>query len=170
MRRLVGCVCFVLLLVVPVSFEYTGQRQVFNLYQKDQEKKFEERLVSHPQREDIVLYHAMGNIFHRTFDEPFESIVFVTWRGTVAVYTNQLVSKVGAPVEVIRMDLRPTGEDLTDVILVVHNHFGYPFFSSQGKQNDMKYYAYLKRNGFNGVFALWDTALNKMVRRLPPKK
>lgn len=157
MRRLVGCICLVLLLVVPVSFEYTGQWQV------SQENSSKRKVVFHPQREDIVLYHIINNIFYGTFDEPFETIAFITWRGTVILYTNQLAGKVVVPLEVIKMDLKFTGEDLTDVILIVHNHFGCPAFSPKDKE----YYLYIKRNGFSGVFALWDTALNKMVKRLP---
>lgn len=165
MRRLLACLVFILLLVAPISYEFTGQRQVFNLFQQTQ---FKGMLLSSAQSTE-VLYFAISNIFYKTFDEPFESIIFLTWKGTVVLYTNHLSNTVGAPLDVLKVDLKPTGEDLTDVILVVHNHFGSPFFSHQGRRNDMRYFYNLKRNGFNGVFALWDTSQNKMVKRLPKK-
>lgn len=165
MRRLLACLVFILLLVAPISYEFTGQRQVFNVFQQT---TFKGKLLS-PAQDEVALYYGIDNIFYKTFDEPFESIVFLTWKGTVVLYTNHLSNQVCAPLDVLRADLKPTGEDLSDVILVVHNHFGNPFFSHQGRRNDMKYFYNLKRKGFNGVFALWDTAQNKMVRRLPKK-
>lgn len=164
MRKLLGCFSLILLLVAPISYEYTGQRQVFDLFQNDRKVDAEIGLLTLLQRE-LVVYHAIGNIFQRSFTEPFETIMFLTWRGTVVGYTNHMAGQVSAPLELVNADLRLKGQDITDVILVVHNHFACSTFSPR----DKKYYNHIKSKGFTGVFVLWDTARNKMVNRLPKK-
>jgi len=166
MKRLLACLALVLLLAVPVSIEPINSGwslQVRSLNQIHDQ-------LSSIHQPDVVIYHAIGNIFDRSFLEPFETLIFLTWQGMVYIYTNQLSDKVILPLEVVEIDLAFTGQDMSDVMLVVHNHFASPIFSSQGKQNDIKYYNLLRRHGFTGVFALWDTAQGKMVNRLPVKK
>ena len=162
MRRLIGCICLILLLVAPLSFEYTGQRQIFSLFQYT---GYEERSVIFSQNETVV-YHAIYNVFYKMFNNPCETIVFLTWQGTLYVYTNQMADRVTAPIGVVNADLQSQGQELADVILVVHNHFACPVFSPR----DIRSYYYLKNKGFTGVFALWDSAQNRMVNRLPVKK
>lgn len=153
MKRLLALLALILLLASPV-YKFEGYVKVGQEFQQVAQN-------------EITVYHAIGNIFrtYGVFTQPCEIICFVSWRGNIYVYTCYLANKVVIPAQLLQDDLKSQEEEVSDIFLVAHNHFGCPVFS----EDDKDLYFWLKNKGFTGVFALWDSAQDRMVNRLPKK-
>lgn len=106
------------------------------------------------------IYISSGNIFQDAFTEPFETAVVVLDDGDWHSFTAQEEFSVGVGAAYIREYLRLQGRAVSEIVLIIHNHFRNPHFS----QSDIAEYQKLVRYGFCGTFAMMHTPTGKIVK------
>lgn len=99
-----------------------------------------------------------NNIFKECFKEIVETIIFVLWDGTVWGITTYNEGSVEVSYEVTRELLKNAGVEISDIAIVIHNHFARPTFSPR----DLRTLECLKRDGFNGSFCLYIQSSGKV--------
>ena len=106
------------------------------------------------------IYISSGNIFQDAFTEPFETAVVVLDDGDWHSFTAQEEFSVGVGAAYIREYLRLQGRAVSEIVLIIHNHFRNPHFSP----SDIAEYNKLVRYGFRGTFAMMHTPSGKIVK------
>ena len=98
------------------------------------------------------------NVYRSIFREPVETVALIDWdSGEVLEYTTMEELQVHIQDTVLRDSVRGQGFDLSDIDVVIHNHFRPRGFSLRDNQT----YHFLCRNGFRGKFGIWYTAMEK---------
>ena len=91
------------------------------------------------------------NIFIDAFNEPIEIIYFVFYNGDVHRFTTHDENEVAISVPVMVDTIKRDGNKISNVAIIIHNHWARPYFSDSDKRT----YTYLKGKGFKGRFLLY---------------
>lgn len=105
------------------------------------------------------VYVKEGNIWKEAFTEPFEILYVLCEDGDLYGFTTHDEKRVRITPLWLRDFLVSKGHEVSDIILIMHNHFGRPFMSSE----NMGFMKTMRRLGFTGVFSMIDTASGKIV-------
>ena len=105
-----------------------------------------------------ILYVSRGNIFDGFFTEAYEKCAWIMYNGEVYVFTTMDDGYISGQLSVWIEEIEKDGLDISDVAIVMHNHFASPRFSDADKNT----YTRLKMYGFSGGFGVYVTATNKV--------
>ena len=111
------------------------------------------------QDENIQVYAKELNLWAGAFLEPYEILYILFENGDLYGFTTKDENKVNVPVSWICEFLEERGHTMSDAIYIIHNHFADPKFSPR----NMKTMHEVRERGFNGVFAMLDTATGKII-------
>lgn len=117
--------------------------------------------------QDVVpVYLVSDNIFADCFNEPVETIIFISNSGRFYALTNLMVESVTFIYEEFEELLKKDGLQMKDMMCIIHNHID-P--STKFTLADKKSHSFLKNKGFNGWFLLWSSLRQKVVDIIPPE-
>ena len=107
--------------------------------------------------QDLYIYH--GNVFDKLFRDTNERfyVIFGDW--TLLEFTSYENDRVRGHVDIVISQIERVGKTLDNVIIMVHNHFGSPKLSGK----DIQVARQFIDMGYNGVFAVYDTASGSLV-------
>lgn len=108
--------------------------------------------------EDVYIIKGRMN-WKDAFNEPFEIVFLVMYDTHLIGMTTQDEGTVGVSVGFIVEYLKADGYELTDIAIMVHNHFKMPFLS-WGNGMVLKE---LRRRGFKGAFGVYHTSTDKIT-------
>lgn len=103
-------------------------------------------------QEDVFIIKGRMN-WKDAFNEPFEIVFLVTYDTYLIGMTSQEEHTVGVSVTYIMEYLKADGYELSDIAIMVHNHFSMPFLS-WGNGMVLKE---LRNRGFKGSFGVYHT-------------
>jgi len=106
------------------------------------------------------IYITSGNIFEDAFLEPFETAVIVLDDGDFHSFTAHEPFDTGVGALYIREFLKLQGRAVSEIVLVIHNHFRNPHFTP----GDIAEYNRLVRYGFYGTFAMLHTPTGMVIK------
>ena len=106
------------------------------------------------------IYISSGNILKGAFLEPFETAIIVLADGDWHSFTAQEEFSVGVGATYIREFLRLQGRAVSEIVLIIHNHFRNPHFSQGDKAECQR----LVRYGFYGTFAMIHTPTRMVIK------
>jgi hypothetical protein len=107
-----------------------------------------------------TVYVRIGNIFDGVWTEPFETAYILMYDGKIFKVTTQEFKRVGIDRWLLLDYFNKNGYTAMDMVLIVHNHFENPRFSS----NDIQSYRMLRDGGFTGAFVLYHVPSGKYFR------
>lgn len=111
-----------------------------------------------------IAYVTSGNIFNKSFTEPFEILYLVLYNGDWYGISTHDENKIAVDAHYIKRFLEKRGKKLEDVAIMAHNHFAAPRLSD-GNSLFMKK---LRGLGFKGSYCIYVTSSRKVVcNRLP---
>ena len=105
------------------------------------------------------VYVEVGNLWKEAFTEPYEVLYVLCENGDIYSFTTREESRIKISPLQLRDFLELNKHGIDDVILMIHNHLGYPFMS----EKNMTFMKKLRTLGFTGVFCMLNTASGKMV-------
>jgi len=108
--------------------------------------------------ESLPVYITKKNIFSNAFKEPIERRYVIMKDGEVYSFTNNLENAIFASVGFMEEVFKADGYALSDAVLTIHNHFGYPRPSSA----DLGFLHELRVRGFTGYYLIYETSLRKV--------
>lgn len=88
-----------------------------------------------------------GSLFNSWFTEPTEVCYLIMCDGSMYKFMSYESNKI--KISIVRLE--KDGYKISDIALVIHNHFVLPHFSS----NDKNIFRQLYHKGFRGKFLLW---------------
>jgi hypothetical protein len=91
------------------------------------------------------------NLWKNLFRDPVEHLYVFYLDGTLYHITSYESSRVNMNASVLIETLKQDNHPISDALIVIHNHWGYPFFSA----SDKKIYHILSAAGFQGHFLLF---------------
>ena len=91
------------------------------------------------------------NIFNGAFTEPFEIMYILYYDGDIYKFDTGHGDTIEIPFPAIVDIMESDGKKLSGIAMMIHNHWGQPYFSDE----DKKVYTYLKGKGFKGRFLLY---------------
>lgn len=106
--------------------------------------------------EQIPYWVASGKIYQQLFTDTVEKMFMLCADGSWKVFTCALAYKVTFPIWEIDEWLAEAGMGYKDIVLICHNHWGYPKFSP----SDYDTYKLFKRRGFKGCFCIYNQDLD----------
>lgn len=116
--------------------------------------------------EQTVLRINIDNIYADWFKDTHERCFIIMNNGTRFELTTFEEKEIHGTIGQIEELIEEHGYIWKDVMLVIHNHFFFPRFSEQ----DLKTYYYIKRRGFNGIFAVYITSSGRVLTIRSEKK
>lgn len=107
--------------------------------------------------QETDVYVIRGQLHWKTlFAEPFETlyIILLDEKCSIIGFTTLEENEVSISVSFLREFLKADGHEISDIIMVVHNHsFGSPFFS----WDNGLFLKKLRGEGFKGAFGVYHT-------------
>ncbi len=107
----------------------------------------------------------MYAIFKNRFTEPIEVMYFLMNDTSLYRLTSNEANRIRFRLWEVENDLKQKGFEISDVIVIIHNHTRETYFSS----NDIIMYASFKHEGFEGRFYIyvWRTrSIYELAERL----
>ena len=105
-------------------------------------------------------YITKGNLYKEIFTEPIESMMFLFVDGRFYIFTSCYPHKVEGQISaVVEYFEKKEKQQISDLVLVVHNHLDISRFSEQ----DDDTYRYLKQSGFAGRFLIFYPGTEKVA-------
>lgn len=112
-----------------------------------------------PLNEPYDVYCGKGNIFSKSFTDPFEILYMVCYNGDVLYLTTRTQNAIYVDAYYTREFLKENGKELKDVCIMIHNHFVRPGLSYANSINLKA----LRRMGYKGSFCIYITTTKKIV-------
>ena len=103
--------------------------------------------------QERTVYVASGNIFDGVFGESFERLAIILYNGDFYSITTRDEFRIRVDAGYICEYLKDNGQDISDVVIMIHNHFARFGFSGA----DKLCYKQLVDKGFNGRFFIVHT-------------
>jgi hypothetical protein len=106
---------------------------------------------------NVVIYGTIFNLYKDAlFRDQYEIVYLIYADGTILGFTIKDPHYFLFPNNDM---LEKYKKRFQDALVIVHNHFASPRFSSQ----DENLLRWLRSNGFNGIFGIYVMALNKFI-------
>lgn len=108
---------------------------------------------------------SMWNIFHDSFNDPFEKVYILCYDGTIFEFDTGTDGVVGVSADFMLDIMKDKRKYARNISIIIHNHWGDRNFSPA----DKKVYWYFHGKGFRGAFLLYVQPLN-IIKELPESR
>lgn len=102
----------------------------------------------------VTVYMGASNLWEKLFTEPVEMIFYLYPNGAIVGFSTYEYDRISGDINQQLEAMEKKGLKLSDVMIIVHNHFTPGSFSTPDRASITT----MKKKGFRGIYGIYHTA------------